>query len=507
MKHIVKPMSIILSVLMLISVIAIAPITASAMGGNGSNDVVFNPGIAKSDRGCWFAWTWADNVSAYWARGLVNDDGTITFYGLEDKVVFALLQDDYEDMNMSSWDYAAIYQSDNLDVKGVAFEVTKWTNYNEEWEANNFNGVWTKQAATDSAVATEPKTTEAETTAPAAEPEYTEPQETTEYVEPETVTEAPVEETTEEQPAEEEYEPEVEEPEEEEPVEEVEEKEPNSLEFRASTKSVKAYKLKKSAVTLKPLSIEDYDGKLTITKVKKGTTSYIYNKITVNKSSGSIKIKKGTTKVGTYKIKLKLHATGDADFKPVTTYETVTIKILGKSKNTLSVEIKGMGYKDFKTGALKKGKKSFNLITIKKGKGAVKVTKVKKGTSKGIFKKVKVSKSGKITLKKGKYKKGVYKIKLKVYAKGNKDYKSKSITKTVTVRIAKKFKNCPQCKGKGHTTCTNCGGSGSVYARFTITLFSYGMPYRTYRPRFTCSTCGGDGKMECSKCYHTGKVV
>lgn len=41
MKHIVKPMSIILSVLMLISVIAIAPITANAMGGNGNNDVVF----------------------------------------------------------------------------------------------------------------------------------------------------------------------------------------------------------------------------------------------------------------------------------------------------------------------------------------------------------------------------------------------------------------------------------------------------------------------------------
>lgn len=79
MKHIVKPMSIILTVLMLLSVVVIAPITADAMGGNGSNDVLFNPGIAKSEKGCWFAWTWGSNVKSYWARGLKNDDGTITF--------------------------------------------------------------------------------------------------------------------------------------------------------------------------------------------------------------------------------------------------------------------------------------------------------------------------------------------------------------------------------------------------------------------------------------------
>ena len=45
-----------------------------------------------------------------------------------------------------------------------------------------------------------------------------------------------------------------------------------------------------------------------------------------------------------------------------------------------------------------------------------------------------VAKNGKLTVKKG-LKKGPYKVKIKLTAAGNSSYKSKSVTKTITITV------------------------------------------------------------------------
>lgn len=75
-------------------------------------------------------------------------------------------------------------------------------------------------------------------------------------------------------------------------------------------------------------------------------------------------------------------------------------------------------------------------ITVKNAKGT-KTFKVTKWTTKNAKKYMKVNKkTGKVTVKKS-AKAGTYKFKVKVTAKGNSDYKSKSVTKTVTVKVKK----------------------------------------------------------------------
>lgn len=92
--------------------------------------------------------------------------------------------------------------------------------------------------------------------------------------------------------------------------------------------------------------------------------------------------------------------------------------------------------KSVKASALKKAKKTVKPMTIKKAEGTVKVVKVKSGTTGSIYKKITVNKNnGAITFKKGTYKKGTYKVNLKISAAGNKNYKSKTVTKTVKIKV------------------------------------------------------------------------
>jgi hypothetical protein len=60
---------------------------------------------------------------------------------------------------------------------------------------------------------------------------------------------------------------------------------------------------------------------------------------------------------------------------------------------------------------------------------------VKSGTSTKIYKKINVKKNGALTFKKGKYAKKSFKIKLKITASGNSKYNSKTLTKTVIVKV------------------------------------------------------------------------
>lgn len=106
--------------------------------------------------------------------------------------------------------------------------------------------------------------------------------------------------------------------------------------------------------------------------------------------------------------------------------------IIAPAKNTVKVSAKN---KSVKAKALSKKKQTVKPITVKNAKGSVTYAKVKKGSSAKLYKKVSVNKKGVITVKKGSYKKGTYKLKVKVTAKGNKNYESKSVTKTIKIKI------------------------------------------------------------------------
>lgn len=108
-------------------------------------------------------------------------------------------------------------------------------------------------------------------------------------------------------------------------------------------------------------------------------------------------------------------------------------KTIEKNANPITVKT---AVKKIKASALKKAKKTVKPVKISKAKGTVKVVKVKSGTSSKIYKKIKVNKkNGAITFNKGKYKKGTYKVKLKITASGDSQYLSKTVTKTVKIKI------------------------------------------------------------------------
>ncbi len=101
------------------------------------------------------------------------------------------------------------------------------------------------------------------------------------------------------------------------------------LKLSAKAKTIKAKKLKKKKQTVKPLLIiKNAVGKVTVTKVKKGTTSKIFKKITVNKKTGAITFKKGKYNKKTYKVKLKISVKGNSKYADKILYKTVKIKII-----------------------------------------------------------------------------------------------------------------------------------------------------------------------------------
>ena len=104
-------------------------------------------------------------------------------------------------------------------------------------------------------------------------------------------------------------------------------KKSNPVTVKAKTKKIKAKKVKKKKTTVKPLIIKNAKGTVTVTKVKKGTTSKIYKKIKVNKKTGAVTFKKGKYKKKTYKVRLKIIAKGNSEYKSKTIYKTVKIKV------------------------------------------------------------------------------------------------------------------------------------------------------------------------------------
>lgn len=90
---------------------------------------------------------------------------------------------------------------------------------------------------------------------------------------------------------------------------------------KAKTVKVKYKKLKKKKLTVKALTVKKAQGAVAYAKVKKGSSV----KLTINKKTGKITVKKGTKK-GTYKIKIKVTAKGNAKY--LAGSKTITVKII-----------------------------------------------------------------------------------------------------------------------------------------------------------------------------------
>ena len=100
----------------------------------------------------------------------------------------------------------------------------------------------------------------------------------------------------------------------------------NPLAVKAKTAKIKLANVKKKAQTLAVSKV------VTFTKKGQGTLTYAKasgnKKITINKKTGKVTVAKGLKK-GTYKVKIKIKAVGNANYK-ASAYKTVTFKIVIK---------------------------------------------------------------------------------------------------------------------------------------------------------------------------------
>ena len=113
--------------------------------------------------------------------------------------------------------------------------------------------------------------------------------------------------------------------------------------------------------------------------------------------------------------------------------KTPTPKVTSKKANPIKVTVKT---KTVKAKKLKKKAQKVKAVTVKNAQGKVTYKLVKSGITKKIRKLVKINSKGVITIKKWKKaKKGTCKIKVKITAKGNTNYKAKTVTKTVKVKL------------------------------------------------------------------------
>lgn len=94
-----------------------------------------------------------------------------------------------------------------------------------------------------------------------------------------------------------------------------------SMSVKAKTKKVKLKKVKKKKqIVSKAIVLKNAKGTVSYKKIKKGSSS----KLTINKKTGKITVKKGTKK-GTYKIKVKVTAKGNSKY--LSASKTITVKI------------------------------------------------------------------------------------------------------------------------------------------------------------------------------------
>jgi hypothetical protein len=190
--------------------------------------------------------------------------------------------------------------------------------------------------------------------------------------------------------------------------------------------------------SLVPISYEDESTALP-------ATDYVV----LNEYNGELVVKPNIPS-GYYRIKIKVTADGNSNYKSKTIAKTVYFNVTGsntnlsssassdskvnaKKENPVKVTAKT---KTLKAKKLKKKAQKINAISVKDNQGKVTFKLVKSGITKKVRKLCKINSKGVIKLKKWKKaKKGIYKIKVKVTAAGNASYNAKTITKTVKVKV------------------------------------------------------------------------
>lgn len=95
----------------------------------------------------------------------------------------------------------------------------------------------------------------------------------------------------------------------------------NPVKVSVVAKSYTVTKVKKGAQSYKALGVTDAKGTVTYAKASGSA------KLTVSKTTGRVTVKKGT-KVGVYKIKVRVTAAGTASYSPKSVTKTVTVKVL-----------------------------------------------------------------------------------------------------------------------------------------------------------------------------------
>ena len=95
----------------------------------------------------------------------------------------------------------------------------------------------------------------------------------------------------------------------------------NPLSVTTKTKTVKYTKVKKKKQVVTAITVTKNQGTVTYAKLK-GSSS----KLTINKTTGKITVKKGTKK-GTYKIKVKITAKGNNNYKAKSIIKTIKVKV------------------------------------------------------------------------------------------------------------------------------------------------------------------------------------
>ena len=101
----------------------------------------------------------------------------------------------------------------------------------------------------------------------------------------------------------------------------------NPVKVTVKAKTVKLKKLKKKAQTVKAITVKNAQGKITYKLVKKGSTAKIFKLAKIN-SKGVITFSKWKkAKKGNYKLKVKITAAGNSEYKKKIVNKIVEIKI------------------------------------------------------------------------------------------------------------------------------------------------------------------------------------
>lgn len=99
----------------------------------------------------------------------------------------------------------------------------------------------------------------------------------------------------------------------------------NPMKVTAKAKTLKAKKLKKKAQKFKAITVKGAKGEVTFVKVKVNKKKYA-KKFAVDRKTGKVTVKKGLKK-GTYKLTVRVSASGNGRFGPATRDVAVKVKV------------------------------------------------------------------------------------------------------------------------------------------------------------------------------------